>query len=148
MSTERLQALAAFLAASIALKTVRLLRRNALPLPEELVALGKISAPIAEKAGLGRPEDDTKTAIAKVIDGAGGFELRSLFLQFLSSLQALVSESAAGECTNTPNIGRDIWRTYTGDAANAVGTYNQSPALALERLMSALPDELVRNFSV
>ena len=148
VSTERLQALAAFLAASIALKTVRLLRRNALPLPEELVALGKISAPIAEKAGLGRPEDDTKTAIAKVIDGAGGFELRSLFLQFLSSLLALVSESAAGECTNTPNIGRDIWRTYTGEAANAVGTYNQSPALALERLMSALPDELVRNFSV
>jgi DNA polymerase-3 subunit gamma/tau len=146
MSVGVLQPLAAFLAASVALKTARLLRREAQPLPEELVALGKISAPIAENAGLGRPDSDTKTVIAKVIDSADGFELRSLFLRFLSSLLTLVSESATGESAYTPNIGRDMWQTYTGEAANAVGTYNQSPALALERLMTDLPDELARNY--
>ncbi|MDR2537902.1 MAG: DNA polymerase III [Treponema sp.] len=148
VSAESLQPLAAFLAASIALKTVRLLQRKGQPLPEELVSLGKISAPVAENAGLGRPDTDAKTVIAKVVDGAGGFELRSLFLRFLSSLLALVSKSATEEPANTPNIGRDIWRKYTGEAANAVGTYNQSPSLALERLMTALPGELVRNFGV
>ncbi|MDR3304181.1 MAG: DNA polymerase III [Treponema sp.] len=142
VSVAKLRPLAAFLAASIATKTVYLLRQAGQPLPEELVALGKSAMQASEAAGLGRPATDSKAVIAKVLADAGNFELRSLFQPFLSGLLALL----AADDADSPNLGRDVWRTYTGEAANAVGTYNQSPALALERLMTALPAELAYRY--
>jgi DNA polymerase-3 subunit gamma/tau len=147
VSEEKLRPLAAFLAASIAAKTVRLLRQAGQALPEELIALGKTAAQSSAAAGLGRPETDSKAVITKVLAGAENFELRSLFQPFLSSLLTLLGVSDGADDVgkthaDSPNVGRDIWRKYTGEAATAVGIYNQNPALALERLMTALPAEL------
>jgi DNA polymerase-3 subunit gamma/tau len=146
VSAEALRGLAAFLGASIAYRTAQILRRGSADLPDELVAFGKISAPIAEKAGLGRPEADIKTLTAVIMEHAAGFEPRSLFQRFLASLLSLVSQSAAESCGGGPNLGRDMWRVRAGEAAAAVGTYNQSPALALERLASAVPRDFARQF--
>jgi DNA polymerase-3 subunit gamma/tau len=141
---ERLYPLAAFFAASLALQTLRLLGRRGpagggagskAAVPAELAALGKHSAPLAEAAGFGRPLGDTRLCLAKVLEEAGQFEASGLFARFLRLLLTLVSESLREEGSSPSGAGyADLWRRLTGEAAAAVGTYNQSPGLALERL--------------
>jgi DNA polymerase-3 subunit gamma/tau len=143
VSGDGLRPLAAYCAASIALGTAFALRGLA-PLPEDLVALGKYTVPISEAAGLGRPDKDTQVIIAKLNAGAEKFEVRGLFAQFLAQLLSLVSD-VQRTCGNS--IGGfvadcDTWRRLAGEAATAVGVYNQTPALALERFIT----ELKRDF--
>ncbi|MDR0562302.1 MAG: DNA polymerase III [Spirochaetaceae bacterium] len=143
---ERLRALAGFFAAYLSAGIAAALRKRGTPLPEELAALGERAAGIAEAAGLGKPGNDAQGVIAKIVAGAEKFEIRGLFSQFLSLLLALVSESGR-------SLGRvvcggyyDVWRKSVGEAAGAVGIYNQSPVLALERLGVELKRNLIIHF--
>jgi DNA polymerase-3 subunit gamma/tau len=135
ISGESLHGLAAFFAASLAYQGVVTLRRRGVPvLPPALVALGKYTAPIAEAAGYGRPLGDTGSCVALILKGAGNFEVPGLFHQFLALLLKMVSRSLRDE---VPLSGGPVFaeaiRTLTGETETAVNTYNQSPALALDR---------------
>jgi DNA polymerase-3 subunit gamma/tau len=130
VSPPLLRSLAAFFAASVAAGAVLILRGA--PLPEDLAALGRHTAPIAEAAGLGRPAQDLGGALPVVLGGADQFAVRELFSRFLSLLLTLVSETRPGAAF------MDLWRRRVREAETAVGIYNQSPALALERLGTEL----------
>jgi DNA polymerase-3 subunit gamma/tau len=145
VSEESLRPLAAFFAAFIARGTVLALKRRGRSFPDELVALGTYAA--AQGASLGKPSQDTQRVIAQVLEGAGKFEIRGLFGQFLQMLLRVVSESAASSAYALGSGYADIWRKYTSEAASAVGTYNQSPVLALERLSAELRQALVARWS-
>jgi DNA polymerase-3 subunit gamma/tau len=141
VSPERLYPLAAYLAASVTYQAVVTLKaRRVSPLPEELVALGKHAAPIAEAAGLGRPAKDTGSCVQGILAGAEKFEVPGLFAQFLRQLLRVVSGGLRG----TPVLPggnaalADIWRRAVGEAADAVGVYNQGLPLVLDRLCTEL----------
>ncbi|MFP3041435.1 DNA polymerase III [Treponema primitia] len=142
VSGETLYPLGALFVASIAMGSVITLKRSGAPLDDPLVSLGKYTAPIAEAAGLGRPLEDIKSLVSKVLGGADNFELRSRFSQFLQSILTLI-----GESLNSQDPGaiayRDIWRAAVREAETAVGTYNLSPALVLDRLASELKRGMV-----
>jgi DNA polymerase-3 subunit gamma/tau len=134
VSGETIQALAAFFAASVTYQTAVALRKGNLALPPALVALGKYAAPIAEAAGHGRREGESGACIAHIQKGADNFEAPGLFSQFIGSLLNLVSKSLR-EGVPLPDR---IWfsgivKKLAGEAETAVGIYNQSPALALDR---------------
>ncbi|GHV75747.1 hypothetical protein AGMMS49942_05680 [Spirochaetia bacterium] len=105
--------------------------------------LEKHTAPIAESAGLGRPCEDIKSLSAAVLKGADNFVIRSRFSQFLRFLLTLV-----GESLNTASLDaatcRDIWRAAVREAETSVGTYNLSPALALDRLAWELREAMTQ----
>jgi DNA polymerase-3 subunit gamma/tau len=136
VSRDKLYPLAAFFVSSAALSALELFRRRGIAtLPEELVALGKHCTPIAGD----RPLGDNNSIIAKVLDGAEDFQPRSLFSRFLGESLGLVSESLRpGEMSPRRIAYLEIWKKYAGEAAVAVGTFNQSPSLALDRLISDL----------
>jgi hypothetical protein len=134
---EKLYPLAAFFAASVALGALNMARRKGRAVPPGILPLGKFAAPIAREAGLGEPSADSKDIIGRVMEGAGGFEARSLFSNFLRALLSVV----AGAWTepDARRIGfNGIWKKYAGEADAAVGTWNQQPALALDRLITEL----------
>jgi DNA polymerase-3 subunit gamma/tau len=137
---DSLRPLAAFFAAFIARGTIILLKSKGVsPFPNELVALGKYATAITDASALGKPGQDTQSVIATILAGAEKFEIRGLFAQFLQILLQVVSESrtSLGQA-QYPALLLDIWRKYTAEAAHAVGIYNQSPVLALERLSTEL----------
>ena len=86
VSPASLEALAAFFTASVAYKAVMLSKKQVSPLSDEVVLLGKSSAPVAEAAGFGRPKGDAAAVVALVLDKAEKFEARSLFPRFLCFL--------------------------------------------------------------
>jgi DNA polymerase-3 subunit gamma/tau len=137
--------LAAFFVASLALAALEGFRRRGIAvLPEELTALGKHSAPIADSAGLGRPVGDAKAVVDKVMAGAQDFQVRSLFHQFLTAVLDLVSQSLAGTAPGPRRIAyAGLWKRCAAEAAAAVGTWNQNPALALDRMISDLKGAMV-----
>jgi DNA polymerase-3 subunit gamma/tau len=135
VSGETLRPLAAFFAASVAAGSVVLLRGRGRSPPEELVALGRYTAPIAEAAGLGRPARNNKDALAKVLEGTEQFAVRGLFSRFLGLLLSLVSESL-GPCPGRIALS-ELWLKHIRDADRAV-KYNQESALALDRLGTEL----------
>ncbi|MDR2394417.1 MAG: DNA polymerase III [Treponema sp.] len=150
VSEDSLRPLAAFFAAFIARGSIILLKRKGVsPFPDTLVALGKYATALTE-ATLGKPGTDTQSVIATILAGAEKFEVRGLFAQFLQMLLQIVTESRAslGQA-HSPTLIResDIWRTCTAEVARAVGTYNQSPILALERLSTELMRGLVEPWS-
>jgi DNA polymerase-3 subunit gamma/tau len=140
--------LAAFFAASVAYGVAVDLRRRGKPvLPPPLIMLGKYTAPIAEAGGLGRPLEDLRAVLEKVLGGLENFEVRSLFSRFLSQLLALISESFRSLLISPREFPaphslwipyNDIWRKAIKETEIAVNTYNQNPALALERLGTEL----------
>jgi DNA polymerase-3 subunit gamma/tau len=140
VSRDILHPLAAFFVASVALAALAVFRRRGIAtLPEELVALGKHCAPIADTGGLGRPLGDNNSIIAKVLQGADDFQVRSLFSRFLGEVLDLVSESLRmGEMSPRRIAYTEIWKKHAGEAAAAVGTWNQNVSLALDRLISDL----------
>ena len=139
VSRESLYPLAAFFVSSVALAALdNFRRRGIVTLPEELVALGRYSAPIAGAAGLGRPAGDNKTIVDKVLAGAGDFQVRSLFSRFLAAALDLVSRSLSGAAGRRRIVYTGLWKNYAAEAAAAVGVWNQSPSLALERMISGL----------
>jgi DNA polymerase-3 subunit gamma/tau len=137
--------LAAFFVSSLALAALEGFRRRGIAaLPEELTALGKHSAPIADSAGLGRPVGDAKAVVDKVMAGAQDFQVRSLFHQFLAAVLDLVSQSLAGTTPGPRRIAyAGLWKRCAAEAAAAVGTWNQNPALALDRMIGDLKGAMV-----
>ena len=135
LSSNTLKILAAFFAASAAYKAALLLRKRGFVLPTELVLLGKLSAPIAEESGFLKSES-SKEVTAKIIEGASGFEVRSMFTLFCNFLLAMVSDSLKYSTSNMPSCAffMDLWRMNIQEAEAAVMTYNQNISLALERL--------------
>ncbi|MDR2633568.1 MAG: DNA polymerase III [Treponema sp.] len=150
VSEDSLRPLAAFFAAFIARGSLILLKRKGVsPFPDTLVALGKYATALTE-ASLGKPGTDTQSVIATILAGAEKFEVRGLFAQFLQMLLRVVTESRAslGQARSPALIREpDIWRRCTAEAALAVGTYNQSPVLALERLSTELIRGLAERWS-
>jgi DNA polymerase-3 subunit gamma/tau len=145
VSRDSLYPLAAFFVSSVALAALEGFRRRGIAvLPEELVALGRHSAPIAGSAGLGRPVGDNKTIIDKVLAGAGDFQVRSLFSHFLAAALDLVSQSLAAAPPGSRRIAyTGFWRASAAEASAAVGTWNQNPSLALDRMISGLKGAMV-----
>jgi DNA polymerase-3 subunit gamma/tau len=142
VSGETLYPLAAFFAASAAFRTARSLLAAGLPppaLPVELEALGKHASGIAENSGLDRHAKDTGACLTAVLKGAEDFKAPGLFAQFLNALLTVLSGSLRG---GPPSPGgtalADIWREAAAEALLSVETYNQSPALVLDRLSTEL----------
>jgi DNA polymerase-3 subunit gamma/tau len=144
VSRDSLYPLAAFFVSSVALAALDGFRRRGLAvLPEELAALGKHSS-IAVSAGLERPAGDNKTIVDKVLAGAGDFQVRSLFPHFLAATLDLVSQSLSGTEAGPRRIAyTGFWKRYAAEASAAVGTWNQNPSLALDRMISGLKEALV-----
>ena len=140
-SGETLYPLAALFVASTARGAAASLRHSGAALDEALIRLGSHCAPIAEEAGLGRPLEDIKSLAEKVLEGADKFENRSRFSQFLRSLLVLVGESLGASPDAVAC--RDLWRAAAREADAAVGTYNLSPSMVLERLSSELRRSLI-----
>jgi DNA polymerase-3 subunit gamma/tau len=142
LSGEKLYPLAAFFIAALARGTALALRKRGVSsLPEELVLLGKKTAPIAEAAGLERSGDSRET-IARLLAETGNFEARS-FPRFLNVVLSIVSGAMREGKTEPGFIAYiEIWRKYSGEAEAAVGVWNQNPALALEGLFSRLKDAM------
>jgi DNA polymerase-3 subunit gamma/tau len=139
---EKLVPAAAFFIASLARGAALELRKRRLPLPPELAALGKYAA--AAAAGTGQPVEDSRAVIASVIEYAGNFEGRS-FPRFLAAALGLLAKEARGEGVNNPRriAYNEIWRKASRGAAEAVGTWNQTPALALERMVLEIRGAMV-----
>ncbi|MDR0629970.1 MAG: DNA polymerase III [Treponema sp.] len=142
VSEDSLRPLAAFFAAFIARGTIMLLKSKGVsPFQDELIALGTYATALAEASALGKPGKDTQSVIATILTGTEKFEIRGLFAQFLRMILQVVMESRVSlrQARRPVLIGDlDIWRKCTAEAAQAVGTYNQSPVLALERLSTGL----------
>jgi DNA polymerase-3 subunit gamma/tau len=138
---EKLYALAAFFIAALVRHTAHLLLQQGAELPEALVLLGKYTAPLAEAVGLGR-SGDVRELIPRILAETGNFEARS-FSRFLGNLLSLVSGAFRGNVKPDfiPYI--EMWRRNTGEADLAVGSYNQNPALALERLFFGLRETMI-----
>jgi DNA polymerase-3 subunit gamma/tau len=141
VSRDVLHSLAAFFAASAAMSTVVRLNRSAALQPVELVALGRYTAPIAEKAGLGRPVLNRQVVIGKILAGAENFEIRGLFQHFLQELLSLAGESFKTSGGSPAYL--DIWRQAVSTAGAGVGAYNQKPSAALDRLGAELSCRMV-----
>ncbi|MDR0451058.1 MAG: DNA polymerase III [Treponema sp.] len=134
---EKLYPLAAFFAASVALGALNASKRGGRPVPPGLIPLGKFAAPIARQAGLGEPSEDSREIVKRVMERAGAFEARSLFPAFLGALLSVVS--GAWTEPDPRRIGfNGIWKKHAGEAEAGVGTWNQQPALALDRLITEL----------
>jgi DNA polymerase-3 subunit gamma/tau len=142
---ESLHPLAALFAASAAMGAIETLRRRGNTPPPELVSLGKHAAPIAEAAGLGRPLERNQELVAAILAKTENFEVRSLFSRFLGAVLELVSgANAEAHAPNPQQIAyNEVWKKCAAEADAAVGTWNQSPALALERLLTGLKTKLV-----
>jgi DNA polymerase-3 subunit gamma/tau len=136
VSEETLRDLAAYFAASVAMNTVVRLKRPALEQPAELVALGRHTTPIAESAGLGRPVLNRQVVIAKITAGAKNFEIRGLFQRFLREVLTFIGESFRASRGSPAYL--DLWRQAVSTAGVAVGSYNQKPSAALDRLGAEL----------
>jgi DNA polymerase-3 subunit gamma/tau len=106
---------------------------------------GLESGAVAASAGLKDHDKSLKTVISTIITKAERFEIRGLFPRFLSIVLRLVSENRAfvlGSIKKSAGPPAALWHKRIDEAANAVDAYNQSPALALERLAVELRRDL------
>jgi DNA polymerase-3 subunit gamma/tau len=148
VSPETLRQAAAFYIASIAAQAVRSIRActHREP-PAGLIALGRSAARISDASPFGRPVLDQRKVSAAVLRAAGSFELPRLFSLFLNELLTIASPSL-----NDGALGIDApvlasaWKRAVAEADAAVHTYNQSPALALDRLFFELSEALASLF--
>ena len=144
VTKDTLNALAAFFAASAAYKAALLSGRpgqgQGRSLSNEVVLLGKYTAPRAEAAGFGRPRGEAGAVIPLVLEKAEKFVIRSLFSRFLCCLLELVSSSlktANPPCLTTVAY-NEMWIRCTAWAENAAGTYNLTITQVLEKLFTDL----------
>ena len=151
VSGETLEALAAFFAASAAYKAALLSKRQGRPIADEVVLLGKYSAPRAEAAGLGRPQGEGGAVTALILEKADKFDTRSLFSRFLGCLleQVSLSQRTGQKAASfLPRVAyNELWKKCTAWGETAVGVYNLRPAQVLEKIftdlsrgMAALPE--------
>ena len=146
VSALTLKALAAFFAASAAYKAVLLSRKQGCAVSDEVVLLGKLTAPLAEAAGLGRPRGEAAAVTALILERAAKFEIRSLFSRFLASLLELVSlnDRRAGFEGNgafpfLPSVPyNELWKKCSAWGETAMVSYKLAPALVLEKLFTDL----------
>ena len=143
VSNNTLKTLAAFFAASAAYKAALIIKNNGKKLPQEIVLLGKLSAPMAEASGFLRSED-TKEVTAKIIEAACGFEVRSMFTLFCNLLLSMITESFNEFSSHSPSAAlfMELWLTQINEAESSVMTYNQNISLALERLLIDLSSKM------
>ncbi|GHV29064.1 hypothetical protein AGMMS4952_14140 [Spirochaetia bacterium] len=152
ISGETLYPLAALFTASVTMAASITLKRGGYPLTGALVSLGKHTAPIAEAAGLGRPREDIQSLVSTVLKGADNFDIRSRFSRFLQHLLTLVGESLNTIRLGAPDASasldavacRDTWRAAIREAELSVGTYNLSPAIAMEKLAFDLREAMAQ----
>ncbi|MHC6204385.1 DNA polymerase III [Breznakiellaceae bacterium SP9] len=134
----RMQHAAAYFAASAAMAAAARLRQRREPISDLLILLGKNS--VAAAGDLGRPPASLFEATAKVLKEAESFGTRSLFSRFLDSLVLLVGATvrscglAPVQCVPL----MELFRKASSEAALAVLVYNQSPALAMDKLGTEL----------
>jgi DNA polymerase III subunit gamma/tau len=142
VTQDALDAAAAFFAASAAAAAVPIARsRSGGAVSPSLVALGRAAALRAEAAGMGRPVADPRAASAAALEKAGKFEPRSLFPVFLERLLRLAAIPLRDEANGSAASSiAAAWAEAARRAENAVGTYNQAPALALERFFLELAE--------
>jgi len=138
VSGDTLEALAAYFAASAAYKAAVLSKKQGRSIPEEVVLLGKSSAPRAEAAGMGRPGLDAAAVIAQIVEKAGGFEIRSLFSRFLYFLLEQVSLGLKSPSFLPSPAYNELWTKCSAWAETAVGVYKLRPAQAMEKLFTDL----------
>jgi DNA polymerase-3 subunit gamma/tau len=140
ISQRTLKASAALWVASAAAAAVKILKKANRQLPEELVALGKYAAPIAESAECGRPDTNLKTLLETILEKTGGFAERETFGRFLEETLAVIRDAVFIRGSVTP---QSLHYTETGKAQVrqtqvAVETYNQGKPLALEHFFHSL----------
>jgi hypothetical protein len=77
--------------------------------------------------------------VAAVLKGAEDFKASGLFAQFVEALLAVISGSLRSAPPSPGGAAfADIWREAASEAVLAEGTYNQTPALVLDRLCTEL----------
>jgi DNA polymerase-3 subunit gamma/tau len=136
---EKLLPLAALFTASIARLAAADLRRRKAEPPLPLSALGKYAAAASPDS-----PGDIRGSVTALIDATGNFEGRS-FTRFLAALLDTVSASARESAADPEWIAcKEIWREASRGAAEAVGIWNQTPALALERMALELRGSMAR----
>jgi DNA polymerase-3 subunit gamma/tau len=133
---------AALWAASVAAASVTALHKTRQALPDELVALGKYAAPVAESAECGRPDTGLKTLMATIMEKTAGFAERETFNRFLKELFSVIRYALFAQGPVTPQTLRyaEAVRTSIREAQTAVETYNQGKTLALEHLFLSLTE--------
>ncbi len=113
-------------------------------------ALGEAALEAASRraSSFPSPVRDGRSAASLVVERCGKFEPRSLFPRFLSSLLETFSpllradlDASAGP---TALLLTQDWGAAAKEAAFSVGTYNQTPPLALERLFFELSASVVK----
>jgi hypothetical protein len=133
---------AALFWSSLAFAVSTKLRKKGVPdekLPSAILAAGKHCAAIAEAAGLEKVSRSAKSLCARILTTANNFESRGAFSVFLSLLCVSLSEALLplGADTAAAAYRRTLQKSAE-DARLAVDIFNQSPALALERLFDSL----------
>jgi DNA polymerase-3 subunit gamma/tau len=132
VSGDTIEALAAFFVASVAYKAALLSKRQGLPISDEVVFLGKYSAPLAEAAGLGKKQGEAAPVIAVILEKADRFEIRSLFSRFLCCVLDLVSVSQRQAAFLPSTL--ELWKKCSAWGETAVVVYRLTPAQVLEKL--------------
>jgi len=134
----------AFFTASVAAEAVRALRTQRRGIPAVLADLGKFAAPIGEEGGLGRPAENVKSALEKVMGAAEGFETPGLFVRFLQQCSAVLSAWLRSGDADGTNIGAEktacagLWLRELKRTMTESDLFNINPFMALERLFEAL----------
>jgi DNA polymerase-3 subunit gamma/tau len=148
VSPETLEQAAAFYVASIAASAVRAIRAGTHGEPPgALISLGRRAARISDSSPFGRPVPDQRKVVSTILRSVGNFDLPHLFSYFLSQLLTLASPSLKeGELGMEAPVFASGWKKAVAEADTAVHTYNQSPALALDRLFYELTDTLAMVF--
>ncbi|MDR2470946.1 MAG: DNA polymerase III, partial [Treponema sp.] len=145
VTAETLSALGAVFAASAAAEAARERKRRGRDVPPPLRDFGSFCAAAAERGGMGRPPANTRDTLAKISAGAEGFEIPSLFSRFLRHTGALVSGwLRSGEGGPEKTAWAVLWQKELDRAALENGSFNITPALALERLAEALKQGMLR----
>jgi DNA polymerase-3 subunit gamma/tau len=140
LGVETLYPLGAYFVSSAAAEAVRELRKKGREIPELLADLGRFSAPIAEKGGMGRPARDFKSALGKILKDAENFEIPALLPRFFREIGALISAwLRSGQGGPEKSAWADIWRKELNRSLEE-DAYNISPPLVLERLLETLKE--------
>jgi DNA polymerase-3 subunit gamma/tau len=137
----------AFFTASVAAEAVRVLRMQRRGIPAVLADLEKFTVPIGEEGGLGRPAENVKSALEKVIGAAEGFEIPGLFVRFLQQCSAVFSSWLRYGDTDGVNRGfggaekvacAGLWLRELKRTMAESDSFNITPLMALERLFEVL----------